>query len=656
MVEFGHSKLEGQVLDGRYRVLEKIGVGGMGDVYKAEQLAISRKVAIKVLRPSSLAGEDRLFRQRFLREASSTARLSHPNTVKIFDSGETSDGQLFLVMEYLEGNTLSVINKAEGALPWVRAVDIAVQICRSVREAHSMGLIHRDLKPANVMLLNHMHEQHFVKVLDFGLVKSVETDDADATQANMLMGSPTYMAPEQARGEASVHSDIYAIGVMLFQMLSGKPPFEAKSSVDVLLAHIQSPIPSLLERGAPGNIPPVLETVVRRCLDKNPLRRFESADALIIGLKAASGQPMLTETSYPALRLSNHATPMPFSRESVAPADRAVDVSVDAPLMASLAAAVPHSEKSGKRVGLAVVGAGVAVIAASVGLMAVMARSNAAPATAIVKPIDGPPPPAPPVAAIGNVTFHIDSIPTGATVLRDGKPLGSTPFTLSLPASSPSQPTSIQLTLSKVGFVSTSVHASGFGPKVELIETLQPQGKAVAETPARGGKTTVKDRLASRKGKSVELDAPRSPSTVASSTPVVPSPAPESSNTLVAPPSTPAAPAPAVVRNEPPAAPAAAVTEAPKSRNVPAFVMEKDLVSRGAIRLPESFKTTHRGESLSGLYRICVGTNGRVKTVDTVKSVPGADTAVAEGVKEGWLYKTQSVDSCFLYTMPIRVN
>ncbi len=655
MVEFGHSKLEGQVLDGRYRVLEKIGVGGMGDVYKAEQLAISRKVAIKVLRPSSLAGEDRLFRQRFLREASSTARLSHPNTVKIFDSGETTDGQLFLVMEYLEGNTLSVINKAEGALPWIRAVDIAVQICRSVREAHSMGLIHRDLKPANVMLLNHMHEQHFVKVLDFGLVKSVETDDTEATQANMLMGSPTYMAPEQARGDASVHSDIYAIGIMLFQMLSGKPPFEAKSSVDVLLAHIQSPIPSLLERGAPNNIPPVLETVVRRCLDKNPLRRFESADALIVGLKAATGQPMLTETSYPALRLSNHATPMPFSRENVAPAGAELAVPVEAPLMASLAAAVPNSEKSGKRVGLAVVGAGVAVIAASVGLMAIMARSNSALAPAVVKPLGGPPPPAPPAAPLGNVTFRIDSVPTGATVSRDGKAQGTTPFTISLPAVSATEPTSIQLTLSKAGFLSASVHASGFGPKVELTETLEAQGKPTAETPARNVRTTVKDRTAARKGKTVEAEAPRVAPTAAASASAPQPPVPTSgAAVVVAAQSVPAAPAPAVAHVESVATPT--VVEAPKSRNVPAFVMEKDLVTRGAVRLPESFKTTHRGESFSGLYRICVGTNGRVSSVDTVKSVPGADTAVIDGVKDSWVYKPQTIASCFLYTMPIRVN
>src|SRR5258708_28639753 len=164
--------LIGRTLNGRFHIVECIGVGGMGRVYKAIQEPLDRLVAVKVLSPSYSTAKDPDFKRRFSLEASLTSKLRHPNTVTVIDYGQTGDGVYYLAMEYLEGSTLSEVLKAHGALAWPRAVEITQQICRSLREAHRAGIIHRDLKPANVMLLEHDAEQDTVKVLDFGLVKS----------------------------------------------------------------------------------------------------------------------------------------------------------------------------------------------------------------------------------------------------------------------------------------------------------------------------------------------------------------------------------------------------------------------------------------------------------------------------------------------------
>src|SRR3954469_8201555 len=198
--------LLGRVINDRYRIIEQIGHGGMGRVYKALQAPLDRVVALKVLG----AGHDRdpNFYKRFFLEASVTAKLTHPNTITLYDYGRTDDGVFFIAMEYLHGRTLSQAMQADGPFAQERVVHIAQQICRSLREAHGLGIIHRDLKPANVMLL-HQHDDHdFVKVLDFGLVKFFSAGDgassteSDITNAGTFMGSPHYIAPEQARNQS----------------------------------------------------------------------------------------------------------------------------------------------------------------------------------------------------------------------------------------------------------------------------------------------------------------------------------------------------------------------------------------------------------------------------------------------------------------------
>src|SRR3954471_6627813 len=235
----GGDPLLGKVLNGRFRVLEKLGAGGMGTVYKAIQAPLDRIVALKVLNNNYDSKRDPGFQRRFFLEASVTSKLKHPNTITVIDYGKTDDNIYYIAMEFVEGITLAQVVATEGAIEWSRCLNIAQQVCRSLREAHKAGIIHRDLKPANVMICNEETDHDLVKVLDLGLVKSFQPDSphakaaaaAELTQAGVFLGSPQYMAPEQARNLADPRSDIYSLGVVMYQMMMGRPPFMAEQSI-----------------------------------------------------------------------------------------------------------------------------------------------------------------------------------------------------------------------------------------------------------------------------------------------------------------------------------------------------------------------------------------------------------------------------------------
>src|SRR5882762_1447222 len=279
--------LIGRTVNDRYRIVEVIGQGGMGRVYKALQSPLDRVVALKILG----AGHDRdpHFYKRFFLEASVTARLTHPNTITLYDYGRTEDGIFFIAMEYLNGRTLSGAMQQDGPLAQERVIHIAQQICRSLREAHALGIIHRDLKPANVMLLRQHDDHDFVKVLDFGLVKFFHGDnpEGDITNAGTFMGSPHYIAPEQARNQnPDQRCDIYSLGVLIYHMLTGKVPFTAVSPVDIILKHLhEAPVPPRQQR-PDLNIDPNLEAIVVRALAKGREQRYQSMDELLVHLKA----------------------------------------------------------------------------------------------------------------------------------------------------------------------------------------------------------------------------------------------------------------------------------------------------------------------------------------------------------------------------------
>lgn len=283
--------LIGRAIDGRFHVTRLIARGGMGKVYLAEQAPLGRRCAVKVLDPNSDADPE--FCRRFYREASTAARLTHPNTVTVFDYGRTSDDIYYIAMEYLEGKTLHRTIRDEMGLEEPRVISIASQICRSLREAHSIGIIHRDLKPANVLLVRHGDEQDFVKVLDFGLVKQLgESPDDQLTQTGLFMGSPKYMAPEQIHGHAvDARTDVYALGVMMFEMLTGRVPFERPTNVGVLMAHVSERPPRLADVKPGIVVSRALEDVVMRCLEKQPDDRVASMSDLLAELRKSVGLP-----------------------------------------------------------------------------------------------------------------------------------------------------------------------------------------------------------------------------------------------------------------------------------------------------------------------------------------------------------------------------
>jgi serine/threonine-protein kinase len=281
--------LIGRVINDRFRIVATIARGGMGKVYRAEQASLGREVALKVLNPNYSGDSDPEFHKRFFLEASITAKLTHPNTVSIFDYGRTDDGIYYIAMELLEGKTLHRAIREAAPFDPARALHIARQICRSLREAHGLGVIHRDLKPANVFLVRHGDESDFVKVLDFGLVKNVQEKGEDLTQTGLFMGSPKYMSPEQIRGErVDARADIYALGVILYEMLTGKVPFDRSNSVNILMAHVHEPPPPMRNANPNAVVPPAIEQVVMKCLEKEPAARFASMDELLLALKQAS--------------------------------------------------------------------------------------------------------------------------------------------------------------------------------------------------------------------------------------------------------------------------------------------------------------------------------------------------------------------------------
>lgn len=292
----GPDPLIGRLINDRFKIVSQIARGGMGKVYRAEQAPLGRICALKVLNPNYAGDSDPEFHKRFFLEASIASKLTHPNTVTIFDYGQTDDEVYFIAMEYLEGRTLHRAIRGEAPFDEERAAHIARQICRALREAHSLGVIHRDLKPANIYLVEHADESDFVKVLDFGLVKSVEGNTEDLTQAGLFMGSPKYMSPEQIRGDkVDVRTDIYSLGVVLYEMVTGKVPFDRPNSVNILMAHVNEAPPPLRQMTPDVAISPALEEVIFKCLAKDPNERFASMDELLVALKR-TGAGALTGT------------------------------------------------------------------------------------------------------------------------------------------------------------------------------------------------------------------------------------------------------------------------------------------------------------------------------------------------------------------------
>jgi eukaryotic-like serine/threonine-protein kinase len=282
-----------ELLSGQFRVLEKVGTGGMGSVYKAEQPAMNRMVAIKILHPK-LAGRKDLT-SRFRREARAMSQLTHPNTVKVFMYGELEDdGSLYIVMEMLEGRNLNQTVRKEGPLPADRAIPILIQVCGALQEAHDLGIVHRDLKPENIFLCKQGGITDYPKVLDFGLAKVTERQmqpgSVILTQEGMVFGTPEFMSPEQAQGKTlDARSDIYSLAVILYEVLTGKLPFSARTPMEYIQKHVTDAIIPLSERVPDRKFPKGLDEVLAKALQKQPDNRYQTAAEFGEALRSFGG-------------------------------------------------------------------------------------------------------------------------------------------------------------------------------------------------------------------------------------------------------------------------------------------------------------------------------------------------------------------------------
>ena len=267
-------------MDGQFRIVQKIGTGGMGAVYKALQPDMNRMVAVKVLHPKLANRKD--IASRFRREARAMSHLTHPHTARVFLYDELDDGTLFIVMELLEGKTINRVVRTEGPMELRRALRMMMQVCGALEEAHVAGMVHRDLKPENIFLCRQGGLADFPKVLDFGLAKvtrrEMQPGSVQLTREGMVFGTPEFMSPEQAQGRSlTPASDVYSLAVILYEMLTGLLPFDSKNPLDFLQLHVSAPPIPISERVEGLTFPAELWACLERALAKRPEARYASA-------------------------------------------------------------------------------------------------------------------------------------------------------------------------------------------------------------------------------------------------------------------------------------------------------------------------------------------------------------------------------------------
>ncbi|WP_437724469.1 serine/threonine-protein kinase [Sorangium sp. So ce861] len=490
--------LLGKVLNQKFKIHSLLATGGMGVIYRGEQIALERQVAIKVLTPTNSSNQiDPNFHKRFFLEASILARLQHPNIVTVFDYGRVENMEperYFMAMEFLEGETLFRRLRKAGRLSAPDAMGVARQIARGLREAHKHGVVHRDLKPSNVMLVPGEDTGELVKILDFGLVKVLADDSEELTQQGSFLGSPRFMSPEQiSHGKVDLRTDVYSLGVIVYQMLCGKVPFEAQNSVQILIAHLQQPVPRMRERNPEADVPEPLEAFVLRCLSKDPEGRPANMEAFIRGL-AECAQAMGLSPAFGSTGLvtmdstgtGRMPTPMPPVRVMTAIPASPPSSSAGAASQvddASLGAASRPADAAPQgRKGIVLVAVGVLAVA-GIGVAMSQMRPSEPPPPAAAQPEKPQAAPAPPPADVGTFVLMVESMPSGAEVLEDGKPLGTTPLQLSI-ANSSVRANPRRLTVRQEGYEPYSIVQGPSDQSVRLVATLTKRAAAPTSSPA----------------------------------------------------------------------------------------------------------------------------------------------------------------------------
>ena len=354
--------LIGTIIAGRFRIDEMIGQGGMGKVYRARHLALDRVVCLKMLKPALL--EDPTLVGRFEREAKAASRLNHPNGISVLDFGRNDlDGSLYIVMEYVQGKDLRLVLRDEWPLPEQRLCNIMAQVLAALAEAHAHNVIHRDLKPENIMIEQRRDQADFVKVLDFGIAKILDSDVPGLTRNDVVCGTPQYMAPEQATGSAlDQRCDLYAVGVILYQLATGHLPFDGQNSMEVLTRHVnEAPVPPR-KRQPDAPISEAMEALILRALEKDPAQRPQTAEEF---------RELLQQ-------LPRQAAPPPLAGLATIPAAEPVP-ELPAPAKA------PAKAKAVARRPVAALAAAAAVLVALASFLLLRARPAAAPAPRLLE-------------------------------------------------------------------------------------------------------------------------------------------------------------------------------------------------------------------------------------------------------------------------------
>ncbi len=456
------SRLVGTLLGQNYRVVEPIGVGGMGMVFVVEHVHLPKRFAAKVLSPDLARHPEAI--ARFEVEAQAVSQLEHENIVSIVDYGKTDDGSVFIIMELLRGKTLQA-RIDQGPLSLEEIVAIMIQVCRALAAAHAAGIVHRDIKPDNVFLHQWPGMRPLVKVFDFGVSKARESSvrDGRITRQGQILGSPEYMSPEASRGEeVDARADIYAVGIMLYQLLCGDVPFRHENYLEVLQMHAaRPPVPP---RALTPDLPDAVERLILCALEKDPARRQPSIEAFELELTAA--MPEVAQRAVVAAQIPPYAPQALSSAQPVAILDDAPpqlghgSLPQQAPTVEDDGATLDTRRRRGRAFVVALWGCAVGVaVAAGIGLWLERrdlvhrapapdragAASVGAPPEPVARPFEPPadrseasgdgdrtPPPAP--ARDIQIPLHIDSSPRGATVTLDGRRLGRTPLDTQVPS------------------------------------------------------------------------------------------------------------------------------------------------------------------------------------------------------------------------------
>jgi serine/threonine-protein kinase len=437
----------GTTIAERYKVLSKLGEGGMGVVYLAEHVFIEKRVALKILSEDFARKADLV--ARFMQEAKAASKIGHEHIVDITDFGETASGSVFFAMEFLDGMDLAGHIKSGGAMPFPRARHIMNQICRALGAAHSKGIIHRDMKPENIYLITREGRADFVKVLDFGIAKMSALDEGSSrlTRTGMIFGTPEYMSPEQARGDKPDHRvDIYAAGCILYEMLTADVPFHAETFMGVLTKHMfENPEPPSL-RNPNVRIPPDVEAVCLKALAKDRDQRFQTMKELALALEACAGGDLAQAWGNEPSGVGGLGEPSQVFRTAGTAARNVASAT-------GTAEAPPPK----KRTGLAAGAVAALLVAAGAGALVWSHQHKPpAPRPVVTAPVVvAPPPPPHPVAPAElspakptQYTMSIATQPAGADVFNGAERLGVTPCKVVLAASQ----TAVELELKKKGW------------------------------------------------------------------------------------------------------------------------------------------------------------------------------------------------------------